>query len=114
MSDRMRTIVGLVCALLALALSSLWFIGQERVPAGAITSSRPSRLYPGAWPPAARGLLWLAVGAAAVAFDLVLVRARAESQRGRDLAAAFAIVTGAAFLIFAIGSFSDAAWSVIY
>ena len=114
MSARARTIVGALCAVVVIGLSSLWFIGQETSRAGVVGAPGPSRLYPGSWPPAARGFLWLAAGAAAVAFDLLLVRHHAQTERGRDLASAFAIVTGVAFLIFAVGSFADAGWSVIY
>lgn len=107
-------LVGVACAIVVLGLSSLWFIGQEVTPAGTVQASRPSRLYPGTWPPVARGFLWLAAGVAAVGFDLVVVRASAQTERGRDLATAFAIVTGAAFLIFAAGSFAGAGWSIVY
>lgn len=111
---RRRTVAGTACAVVVLALSSLWFAGLEAGSPGAVRAHAPSRLYPGAWPPAARGFLWLAAGAAAVGFDLLIVRARAETQRGKDLATAFALVTGIAFLVISIASFADASWSVIY
>jgi len=55
-------------------------------------------------------VLWLVAGAAAVSFDVLIVRSGAETERGRDLAAAFAVVTGIAFLALALVSFFNLSW----
>jgi hypothetical protein len=105
-TSRRRTILGLGAALVVLALSALWFAARET--GNAARFRRPSRIFPTTWPPAVRGALWLVAGAVAVAFDLYVVRAGAETQRGRDAAAAFAVVTGVAFTAFAIIQFANA------
>jgi hypothetical protein len=97
-----------MCALLVLAFCVFWFVGLDRGRPGTVGPGQPSRVFPEMWPPVARGLLWLFAGVAAVGFDLLVVRAGAETERGRDLAAAFALVTGLAFLGFAIASFTNA------
>lgn len=114
MSRRARTIVGVACALMVLTFSALWFVGQETSTESALAGRSPNRMYPGTWPPAARGFLWLFAGVAAVGFDILIMRRVAETQRGRDAVTAFAVVTGAAFLLFAIASFLNTDWSVIY
>lgn len=105
----------IVCVVVSLAFIAFWFIGQEAsadptldVP-GFVAS-----LYPGTWPPVARGLLWLFVGATAVGFNLTMMHPRTETRAGRIALAAATGITGACFLAFAIGSFAGAPWSVIH
>ena len=106
---RARRAIGIACALAVLALAGLWFAGLDAGSPGVVGAPPPSRVYPQTWPPGVRGIAWLAAGAAAVAFDVFIVRAGAETQRGRDLAGAFAIVTGVAFAALAIGAFVSGA-----
>lgn len=105
MTPRRRTLAGLAAALAVLAFSALWFAAREVGGGNAASFRRPARVFPTTWPPAVRGALWLAAGAVAVAFDLAVVRAGAESRRAKDAATAFAVVTGTAFLIFAVMTF---------
>lgn len=107
--------LGFVCVGISLAFLALWFVGQE-------ASSDPTlqvpalleRLYPGTWHPFARGVLWLFTGATAVWLDLAVMAPRAASAAGRRAAVALAIVSGASFAAFAVGSFIAAPWSVIH
>src|SRR5207249_2842270 len=104
---RRRTIAGVVSACVVLVLVGLWLAGREAGPGPAVSAviRRPSRIYPTTWPPALRGVTWLVAGVAAVVFDLIVVREGAETDRGRDFATAFAVVTGLAFFAFAVTSF---------
>ena len=111
----MRRLLLGVCLLILFGFVALFLVGQT-------VSNDPTlevptlaeRLYPGTWPPVARGLLWLITGSAAVGFDLLVVRPFAETRRGEVLVIASAVVTGASFLVFAVASFFGAAWTVIH
>lgn len=115
MSERTKTRLGLACVLISLAFIALWFIGQE-------VSADPTldvpgivaNLYPGSWPEAARGVLWLLVGVTAVGFDLLIVYPNARTRFGRTGLIAAGAITGLSFLIFAVGSFVGAPWSLIH
>jgi len=106
---RIRRAIGIASAVAVLGLAGLWFAGLDAGSPGVVGGPSPSRVYPQMWPPGARGAAWLAAGAAAVAFDVFIVRAGAETQRGRDLAGAFAVVTGVAFAALAVGAFLSGA-----
>lgn len=115
MSERARTRLGAACAVAVIAFVAFWIFGQEvsadptlEVPVVA------AALYPGTWPPFVRGVAWLIAGAAAVGFDLLVMVPRAHSRAGRRTAVALAALTGAAFAIFAAGTFAQAGWSVIH
>jgi hypothetical protein len=111
-AGRARAALAAGCVLLVAGFVAVWILGQQATGATE-PDSFLIRLYPGTWPPVARGFLWLIVGAAAVVFDL-LVLDIAETRRGRRMIAAAAVVTGACFLVFAVASFVSAPWSVIH
>lgn len=112
LSRRARAVIGAASALFVLFFAFIWTFGQE-ISASEV-AGEPKGIYPGVWPPAARGVLWLAAGAAAVTFDLLVARPLTETPRGRRAVGVFAAVTGTAFLIFAIGSFAATDWSIIH
>lgn len=115
LGPRTRTRLGVGCVLISIAFVGLWFVGQEA--SADPTLNVPdvvAYLYPGTWPPAARGLLWLFVGATAVGFDLLVMYPRAQTRAGRAGVVAAGAITGSSFGAFAIGSFAGAPWSVIH
>lgn len=107
-----RAAVAVACLLLVAGFVGIWILGQNATGA-TVPDTFLVHVYPGTWPPAARGILWLVVGAAAVVFDLLMLDI-AETERGRTLLLAGAGMTGTCFLIFAVGSFASAPWSVIH
>lgn len=117
-SDRVRTAILVGSALFVLAFVGIWFVGQDAASSAYDPEFDPStltqRIYPGTWAPWARGLLWLAAGTVAVVFNLAFATTPELSERGRKLAQAAAVVSGATFLAFSIGSFAGADWSVIH
>ena len=103
------------CMTVSLAFIAFWFIGQEASADPTLdVPAIVANLYPGTWPPVARGLLWLFVGGTAVGFNLTMMYPRTQTKAGRIALAAATTITGACFLIFAIGSFAGAPWSVIH
>lgn len=115
MEDRVRIGLGIACAVVVLAFGAFWFIGQEASSSPTLQApALAQRLYPGSWPPFARGVFWFAAGAGAVGFDLLIVRPVAETSRGRAAVMGAAIVTGAGFFAFAAFSFAGAPWTVIH
>lgn len=114
-SNRTRTRLGIACVLVSLAFIAFWFIGQEASADPTLdVPGFVAGLYPGTWPPVARGMLWLFVGATAVGFDLIIMYPRAQTRAGRTGVATLAAMAGASFGAFAIGSFAGAPWSVIH
>ncbi|MGH2728254.1 MAG: hypothetical protein ACRDKS_14900 [Actinomycetota bacterium] len=114
-SARAKTRLGIACVVVSLAFIAFWFIGQEASYDQTLdVPDIVANLYPGTWPPIARGILWLFVGATAVGFDLAVMYPRAESRAGRTAVAVLAAMAGASFFAFAIGSFAGAPWSVIH
>lgn len=107
-----RAALAAVSLLLVVGFVGIWILGQNATGA-TVPDTFLVYLYPGTWHPVARGFLWLAVGAAAVVFDLLMLDI-AETDRGRRFLLAGAAVTGMCFLVFAIGSFASAPWSVIH
>jgi hypothetical protein len=112
LSRRARTLLAAICLGIVLGFVGIFFVGEQStgatVPGGFLV-----HLYPGTWPPFARGVLWLVVGAAAVVFDLLAIT-WVETDRGRRGTIIVAAVTGMSFLIFASASFAGAGWSVIH
>jgi hypothetical protein len=103
------------CYVISIVFIAFWFVGQE---ASADPTLDPPeilvRLYPGTWPPVARGVLWLFVGATAVVFNLTTMFPRAHTRAARIGVGVSTAITGACFVAFAIGSFAGADWSVIH
>ncbi len=110
-----RTGLGIACALVLVGVVVLWLVGQDASADPTLqVPSLIERIYPGAWHPFARGTLWLVTGAAAVGVDLLFARPIAETRRGEIATVILAVITGASFLAFSIGSFLGADWSVIH
>jgi len=107
-----RAALAAACLLLVAGFVGIWILGQNATGA-TVPDTFLVHLYPGTWPPFARGVLWLAVGAAAVVFDLLMLDI-AETERGRTLLLAVAGMTGLCFFTFAVGSFARAPWSVVH
>lgn len=115
MTTRARTRIAVTGIVVSLFYVLFWFVGQEA--SSDPTLSVPglvAALYPGTWHPVARGILWLVVGASWVWFDLAVMHPRAQTRAGRAAVIVAAGVTGVCFLVFAIGSFVAAPWSVIH
>lgn len=112
MTGGARAALAAACVVLVAGFVGIWILGQQATGA-TMPDTLLVHLYPGTWPPVARGFLWLVVGTAAVLFDLLMIDI-AETDRGRKLVLAAATVTGLCFLIFAVGSFASAPWSVIH
>ena len=103
------------CLLVLFAFLGLFLVGQTVSTDPTLeVPTLAERLYPGTWPPVARGFLWLIAGAAAVGFDLFVVRPIVETRRGEIMVVVSAVITGGSFLAFAIASFLGAAWTVIH
>ena len=114
-SRRARTWFAVSCVLVSITFIALFLVGQELSADPELdVSGIAAGLYPGSWPPIARGLLWLFVAATAVGFDLFIVYPRAETRAGRAGVATLAVLAGTSFGAFAIGSFAGASWSVIH
>lgn len=107
--------MGIACAAALIVFVVLGLLGQDASADPTLqVPSLVERLYPGAWHPIARGILWLLTGAAAVGIDLLFARPIAENRRGEVTVLVSAVVTGISFLTFAVGSFLGADWSVIH
>ncbi len=114
-SRRARARLLVACMVVSFAFLAFWFIGQEASADPTLdVPGVVAGLYPGTWPPVARGLLWLFVGATAVGFNLTMVYPRAQTRTGRVALVAATGITGSCFLAFAVGSFAGAPWSVIH
>lgn len=115
LSPKAKLRLGIASLVASIAFIALWFVGQEASADPTLdVPGFVANLYPGTWPPVARGILWLFVGATAVGFDLAVMYPRAETRAGRASAATLAAIAGASFLAFAVGSFAGAPWSVIH
>lgn len=114
-ATRVRMRVGIACVLISFAFLALWFIGQEvSADPTLVVPGFVAALYPGTWPPAARGVLWLFVGTTAVGFDLLVMYPRTVTRAGRTSVATLAALAGASFGAFAIATFAGAPWSVVH
>lgn len=114
-SQRARTRLLVACMVVSFAFIAFWFIGQEAsADPTLVVPAIVANLYPGTWPPVARGLLWLFVGATAVGFNLTMMYPYAETRTGRVALAVATGITGSCFLAFAVASFAGASWSVIH